>query len=288
MKFFFTKIRHVLEMIKFSHSIFALPFALASLVVASGGRPDPIVVALVILCMVFARNVAMSFNRLVDAKIDAKNPRTQSRHIPQGLLSKKFVALFILCNAGAFVGTTYFINPQCFFLSPVALGIICFYSYTKRWTSYAQLFLGLSLAVAPIGAWLAVAGTLSLFPLSLGLAVLFWVAGFDIIYAIQDVEFDKKTALHSLVTRFGITGSLMLARIFHILCLLTLLFLGIHEHFTWGYFGSVSLMASLFAYEHSLVTPHDQSRINAAFFTVNGWIGIIFFAGVLTDVLLIR
>lgn len=274
------KLRQTLEMIKFSHTIFALPFALASMLVAAEGLPSLRTVTLLVLAMVAARSAGMSFNRFIDASLDAKNPRTASRHIPAGILSRRFVLLFSLMSGVLFVASCFLINRVCFLLSPLALGILILYSFTKRWTDWSHLVLGLALGISPPAAWIAVTGTLSLEPVLLGLAVLFWVAGFDVIYATQDYEFDQKEGLHSLVARFGIARALWISRVFHGLALAFLLLFGQGASLGWIYKLTVALIGILFLYEHSLVKPQDLSRVNAAFFNVNGYISLLFLSGV--------
>lgn len=286
MRFLLTKIKHTLELVKFSHSIFALPFALASLFFAANGFPPLKILGLIILAMVFARNTAMAFNRLVDIQIDAKNPRTASRHLPKGLISKRFAVVFIIINILLFVGTTYFFNQLAFVLSPIALAIICLYSLTKRWTHWTQLFLGFALGVSPVGAWIALRGTLDLFPILLGLAVMFWVAGFDIIYATQDYSFDKKEGLKSLVVKLGLPKSLSIAKLFHVICVAILIGLGSWYGFKIYYFLTILIISLFFIYEHHLVKPTNLSRVNAAFFNINGIIGIIFLVGTMIEVVL--
>lgn len=280
----FTKIKHIFELVKFSHSIFALPFALSALFYAEHGFPTLKKLFLIVICMVTARNTAMAFNRLVDAKSDAENPRTAIRHIPQGLLSKNTVTLFIIVNALIFMFTASFFNQLTLFLAPVALLIICGYSYTKRFTHGAQIFLGLSLGIAPASVWIAVTGTLTFFPILMGLGVLFWVAGFDILYATQDYEFDKSKNLKSLVVLCGIPRALILSRIFHLLSILFFTLTGLYGSLSSIYFTAVFLIACGLFYEHSLVKKDDLSRINIAFFTINGLIGMIYFIGSLLDI----
>lgn len=276
----FRKVLQIAEMVKFSHSVFALPFALASMLIASQGLPPARLVLLIVLAMVVLRNAGMSFNRYIDAPFDAKNPRTSSRHIPQGLLSRKFVLAFSLVNAGLFILITSQINSLCFYLSFAAVGIVYLYSLTKRFTDWSHLVLGLVLGISPAAAWIAVTNRIDLPPILLGLAVIFWVAGFDIIYATQDYEFDRSARLHSLVVRLGIGRSLIVSRIFHFLTLVFLFFFGRTLDFGGIYYLTLSLVSFLFFYEHSLVSPKDLSRVNAAFFNVNGFISILFLAGV--------
>ncbi|MBI4410980.1 MAG: UbiA family prenyltransferase [Deltaproteobacteria bacterium] len=279
------KLIYTLEMIRFSHSIFALPFALAALVFAADGLPPLKTVGLIILAMITARNTAMAFNRFADAKIDAKNPRTANRHIPRGSLSRGFVLGFAIINGALFIWIAGLFNPLAFKLSPVALAIIYFYSYTKRFTHFTQLFLGLSLAIAPIGAWIALRGTVELFPILLGLAVMFWVAGFDIFYATQDYHFDKSEGLKSLVVRLGIANALITAKFFHILSMTFFLTIGIVYHLNLFYLTTVMLMGTFLAFEHHLVRPNDLSKVNTAFFTLNGMVGILYLAGTIVTVI---
>ena len=274
------KISNTFEFIKFSHSIFALPFALGAMLIASRGLPSLKTVGLIVLALVFARTAAMAFNRWADAEIDAKNPRTQSRHIPQGELSKGFALSLTAVASIGFILVAYFLGTLCLIFSPFVLAILFFYSYTKRFSDYSQLFLGLALGLAPVGAWIAVNNTIGLFPILIGLAVLLWVAGFDILYATQDYEHDRKNQVHSMVVRYGIPKSLRISRVMHSLSFLILLTLGWLAELTWPYFAGIVLMGILFLYQHSLVKPQDLSRVNAAFFTANGLISLIFLASV--------
>jgi len=276
----FKKIKDTLELIKFSHSIFALPFALGAMLIAARGLPSWRTVGLIILALVFARTAAMAFNRWADSEIDQKNPRTKDRHIPKGTLSKSYVLGLALMSSVGFIGTAYFLGHLCLIFSPLVLAVLFFYSYTKRFSDYSQLFLGLALALAPVGAWIAVNDTIGLFPLLIGLAVLLWVAGFDILYATQDYEHDRQNQIHSMVVRYGIPKALRLARIMHFSSFLILLFLGWLAELIWPYFAGIILMGILFLYQHSLVKPQDLSRVNAAFFTANGLISLIFLASV--------
>ncbi len=236
--------------------------------------------------MVTARNTAMAFNRLVDAQSDAENPRTAIRHIPQGLLSRRAVALFIIVNALVFALTSSFFNNLTLILAPIALMIICGYSYTKRFTHGAQIFLGLSLGIAPASVWIAITGGLTLFPILMGLGVLFWVAGFDILYATQDYEFDKNKGLKSLVVLCGIPRALNLSRIFHALSVLFFILTGLNGGLSLIYFAAVFLIACGLLYEHTLVKKDDLSHINTAFFTVNGLIGMVYLIGSILDIFL--
>lgn len=280
----FTKIKYTVELVKFSHSIFALPFALASVFFASGGFPSSKTLILIILAMITARNTAMAFNRLADATIDSQNPRTSTRHLPQGLLSKKYVTLFVLLNALLFIIISSYFNILTLYLSPIALIIICGYSYMKHLTHASQIFLGAALGIAPIATWIAVTGQLSLFPLLIGMGVLFWVAGFDILYATQDYEFDKKSGLKSLVVWLGIPKGLKLSRFFHAISMVIFLSAGWFQELHLFFYTAILLMGICLAYEHSLVKPHDLSRINMAFFNLNGLVGMLFLAGSIAEV----
>ncbi|PYQ47726.1 MAG: 4-hydroxybenzoate octaprenyltransferase [Acidobacteria bacterium] len=262
------------RMIRFSHSIFALPFALASAAVATGGRVPWRELPWIVVAMVGARSAAMGFNRLADADIDARNPRTALRELPSGRLSRREVWLFVLLSAAALVGASAMLNPLCLALSPLALLIVLGYSYTKRFTSLSHLVLGLALGIAPVGAWLAVRGRFDTAPVVLALAVLAWVAGFDTIYACQDVEFDRREGLRSLPARLGVPRALLVARVLHAaaVALLAALYVLVPLHPV--YLAGVAAVAALLVYEHSLVSPGDLSRVDAAFFAVNGWISV--------------
>ncbi len=269
------------ELVKFSHSVFALPFALAAGWVASEGHPSPKILFLIVLAMVTARNAGMAFNRYLDAELDARNPRTTTRPIPQKVFSKRFVLSFSVLNAILFIIIAGRINPLCFFLSFPTVALLYFYSFTKRFTSLSHLVLGLILGISPIAAWIAVTGEIKFAPVLLGAAVLLWVAGFDVIYATQDDAFDRKESLHSLVVRLGIPQALKLSRLFHVITLGLLLLFGSLLHLGGIYYFSILLISFLFIYEHSLVHPSDLSRVNAAFFKVNGFISILFLCGVI-------
>lgn len=279
-------ISRALTFIRFSHTIFALPFALGSMLVAAGGRPTGRILTLILLCMVFARTAAMVFNRLADWEIDQRNPRTAGRH---QLMTRPAAIALLIGSAAAFVATTAFINPRCFALSPVALVIVGFYSLTKRFTDYTQLFLGLALAVAPVGAWLAVRGTLAWPPLVLAGTVLLWVAGFDLIYATMDYEFDRKAGLRSLVVRYGIPASLRVARGLHAAAMLGLLAFGIVAGLGAWYAAGLALILGAFVYEHRTVGrpgPLDVGAINQAFFASNAFVSAVFVLSVWAGVTL--
>jgi 4-hydroxybenzoate polyprenyltransferase len=272
-------------MVKIEHTLFALPFAFLSAFFAAHGLPNIAQIGWILLAMVGARSAAMAFNRLVDLPFDARNPRTANRALPQKQLSKGFVVVFILASSAVFVFAAAMLNSLALSLSPVALAIIIFYSYMKRFTWTTHFFLGLSLACAPVGAWVAIRGNISQVPLLLGLAVILWVTGFDIIYSCQDVAFDQGERLHSIPKRFGIARALWISGFLHacMVILLALLFLrmglGVLS------LAGLGLVTVLLAYEHSLVRPSDLSRVNAAFFTINGWISVLLFVTTGMDIL---
>ena len=265
------------RMIRFSHSVFALPFALSSAILAAGGGISWRQVAWILVAMVGARSAAMGFNRLADQAIDARNPRTAGRELPRGAISRSEVWVFVAVSAATLVVAAAMLNPLCLALSPVALLIVFGYSYTKRFTALSHVFLGLALGVAPVGAWLAIRGRVEPAPVVLGLAVLFWVAGFDTIYACQDEAFDRAEGLHSLPARLGIPRALALARLFHVIAVTLLAAVYALAPLHPIYLAGVAALAGLLVYEHSLVRAGDLSRIDAAFFTVNGWISLGYF-----------
>jgi 4-hydroxybenzoate polyprenyltransferase len=272
-------------MIRFSHSVFALPFALTAAVLAGREGISARQVFWIVVAMVGARSAAMGMNRLADQDYDARNPRTAGRELPRGVVSRAEVWLFVLVSAAALVLAAGMLNPVCLALSPVALAIVFGYSYTKRFTSLSHLVLGLALAVAPVGAWIAIRGDIGWPPIVLGLAVLFWVAGFDAIYACQDVDVDRREGLHSLAARFGVAGALRWAKVFHALAvsLLVLLYFLVPLHPL--YLAGVAAVAGLLAFEHSLVRPDDLSRVMQAF-NLNGWVSMGYFGCTLLAVLL--
>lgn len=272
-------------MIKWEHSIFALPFALCGAMLAANGIPPAHQLIWIVIAMVAARSAAMSFNRVADARIDAANPRTRMRAIPAGLLTSNFVWSFVIVSSAIFVVAAWELNRVALLLSPVALGILFLYSYTKRWTRWSHVVLGFALGIAPAAAWIAVRGSLDPRILLLTGAVTFWVGGFDVLYACQDFDFDKQTGLHSIPRYCGIGNALWIARAFHLvmLCLLSAL--------VWAFgLGPVAMagvlaVLVLLAYEHSLVSENDLSKLNAAFFTMNGVIAVVFFIFVAADLL---
>ncbi|MFO7577066.1 MAG: UbiA-like polyprenyltransferase [Pelovirga sp.] len=283
------RIKTLLEMIKFSHTVFAFPFALMGVVLASlasGRAPGIGQVFWICVAMVGARSAAMGLNRLIDARIDADNPRTADRHIPSGKVSMTEALLFVLIASAVFFFAAWMLNPLCFRLAPVALALFILYAYCKRFTHYAHVVLGLCLAAAPIGAWIALRGDLGWPVIALGLAVLFWVAGFDIFYALQDYDFDVKAGLHSIPSRLGKDKAFFLVRVFHALMVLFLLLVMPGSGLGWIYFSGVLVVAGLLLYEHSLVRPDDLSRLDAAFFNMNGYISVTIFLFTLVDALI--
>ena len=271
-----TSTRRTLDMIKFEHSIFALPFALLGALLAAHGWPGVSKLLWIIIAMVGARSAAMTFNRIVDQKIDAENPRTRQRHLPAGLLSRPFAWGFFAVSSAVFIVAAWKLNHLAFALSPLALGWICFYSLTKRFTSLSHIVLGVALGIAPAAAWIAVRGSLAPQILPLTGAVVLWVAGFDILYACQDYEFDRaRASLHSIPKSLGIGRSLQLARVFHVVMLGLLIWLLKLSGLGAVAWIGLALVAGLLWYEHSLVKPDDLSKMNAAFFTVNGYIGML-------------
>jgi len=265
------------RMIRFSHSVFALPFALASAVIAAGSGISWRRVAWILVAMVGARSAAMGFNRLADQDLDARNPRTAGRELPRGAISRAEVWVFVVASAATLVAAAAMLNPLCLALSPLALLVVFGYSYTKRFTALSHVFLGLALALAPVGAWLAIRGRFEAPPVVLGLAVLFWVAGFDTIYACQDEAFDRAEGLHSLPARLGTRRALVVARLFHVIAVALLAAVSALVPLHPVYLAGVAVVAALLFYEHSLVHADDLSRIDAAFFTVNGWISLGYF-----------
>jgi len=265
------------RMIKFSHSLFALPFALTSVVLAAGRGVQLWQLSWILVAMVGARSAAMGFNRLVDQEFDAANPRTAGRELPRGVLSRAEVWAFVAVSAAGLVLAAAMLNPLCLALSPVALAIVFGYSYTKRFTALSHVVLGLALGVAPVGAWLAIQGSFSVVPVVLGLAVLAWVAGFDTIYSCQDAAFDREAGLHSLPARLGVSRALQIARGLHVAAAALLAAIYWLTPLHPVYLAGVAGVVALLVYEHSLVRPDDLRRVDAAFFAVNGWISVGYF-----------
>jgi len=312
-------VKKYLSLIKFSHTIFAMPFALIGFtlglfymgVISVDGVQSPLpgwhqatlsgrelnegewtfaVLArkflLVVGCMIFARSAAMAFNRYLDRQFDAKNPRTAIREIPAGILKADRVLLFTIVCSVLFMVCCWFINRLCFFLSPVALFVILFYSYTKRFTPLCHLVLGLGLSLAPIGAFLAVTGQFALLPILFSFAVIFWVSGFDIIYALQDEEFDKTNQLHSIPAWLGKASALRVSEVLHVLSAACVISAGVYGHFHWLYWMGVAVFVGMLVYQHSVVKPNDLRRVNLAFMTANGIASVVFAVFVIADLFL--
>lgn len=299
-------VKNYLSLIKFSHTIFAMPFALIGFCLAarerlvvfftgfyrdmlpsywssSARKPLWELFLLVLLCMIFARSAAMAFNRYLDRKFDEKNPRTAIREIPSGIITPKNALAFTIINCVLFVAATFFINPICFYLSPVALFVVLFYSYTKRFTALCHLVLGVGLSLAPIGAYLAVTGQFDWLPLLFSFAVIFWVSGFDIIYALQDEEFDRNNQLHSIPAALGKKNALRVSELLHLLSAAAVIGAGFYGNFAWLYWIGVAVFAGMLIYQHSVVKPHDLRRVNLAFMTANGIASVVFAVFVILD-----
>lgn len=280
------------RLIRFSHTVFALPFALASVALAWPTHPlNPRTLIWILVAMVGARSAAMSFNRLADRKMDALNPRTRGWELPQGKVKVWEASLLTALASLVFIYAAYQLNPLCFALSPIAVGIIFFYSLTKRFTWMSHLFLGLSLSMAPMGAWLAVSGAPGssadlLTPFLLGLAVLFWLAGFDVIYSLQDLDFDRNHGLFSIPVRFGVAWGLRLSSLFHLLTVIFLALVGLSAGLGIVYWSGMAAAALILFWEHRLVKPNDLSRINRAFFDFNAYVSVGYFLTTLGDLVL--
>jgi 4-hydroxybenzoate polyprenyltransferase len=316
-----TTVKKYLSLVKFSHTIFAMPFALigfvlgvhsiirvaisqngSSSVYGSTGIPLPgfvpitfeastfslfLLFFLVILCMIFARSAAMAFNRWADASWDAQNPRTAIREIPKGIITPNNALAFVIVNCVLFITATFFINRLCFYLSPIALLVVLGYSYTKRFTPLCHLILGVGLALAPIGAYIAVTGKFALLPILFSFAVLFWVSGFDIIYALQDEEFDRSNKLHSMPVYLGKAKALRLSEMLHVLSAVMVLWAGKYGQFGWLYWIGAVVFCGMLIYQHSVVKPNDLRRVNLAFMTANGIASVVFAVFVIADLLLL-
>lgn len=305
-------VKKYLSLIKFSHTIFAMPFAMIGFCLGvfsvisipkehyAPGTPhfalpawkaatiEPasllLLFVLVVLCMIFARSAAMAFNRWLDAKYDALNPRTAIREIPAGIISGKNALIFTIANCILFVACCFFINTACLILAPIALFVILFYSYTKRFTALCHLVLGVGLSLAPIGAYLAVTGKFDLLPVIFSFTVLFWVSGFDIIYALQDEEFDKSQKLHSIPAALGKSKALRVSELLHLLAALCVVFAGFYGGFGWLYWIGVAVFIGMLIYQHSIVKPTDLGKVNIAFMTANGIASVVFAVFVLLDI----
>jgi 4-hydroxybenzoate polyprenyltransferase len=297
-------VKNYLSLVKFSHTIFAMPFAMIGFFlgmkyfIGDGlfynenfrGLYNGFLIfdfILVLFCMITARSAAMAFNRYLDRNFDAKNPRTAIREIPRGIISANNALIFTIVSCIFFVVACFFINKICFYLSPVALFIILFYSYTKRFTPLCHLVLGLGLSLAPIGAYLAVTGKFDLLPILFSFAVIFWVSGFDIIYALQDIEFDKSQNLYSVPTALGKIKALRVSELLHMLSTTCVVVAGIYGDFHWLYWVGIAVFVGMLIYQHSIVKPNDLSRVNIAFMTANGIASVVFGALVIADLLII-
>jgi len=280
------KISVYLRMIKFSHSIFALPFAFTSALIAASGMPSLRQIIWIIVAMVGARSGAMGLNRIIDMKIDSANPRTAGRELPRGVISVAEAVLFVGVSFGLLIFAAYMLNPLCLTLSPVAIAVLFLYSYTKRFTWVSHFVLGLSISAAPLGAWIAVKGSFAPEIIPLGLTVIFWLAGFDVLYALQDIDFDRNYGLYSIPRRFGIKKSLLLARFFHGVSFSFLVTTGVIFGLSGIYWVGMAVVACLFLYEHSLIRENDLSRLDMAFFNMNGYISVAVFVFTALDVLL--
>ena len=279
-----------LSLVKFSHTIFALPFALIgfALAVLYSGQYlfDWRILLLMLACMVTARNAAMAFNRYLDRRFDAKNPRTAMREVPAGVITPKSALTFTIINVLLFITATWFINPLCFYLSPVAIFVVLFYSYTKRFTALCHIVLGVGLALAPIGAYLTITGKFDPVPLFFSFIVLTWVSGFDIIYALQDEEFDRDHQLNSIPAALGKKNALMVSNLLHVISAALIIGVGFYAGFHWVYWIGAAIVLSLLVYQHTLVKPNDLSKVNLAFGTTNGIISMVFAVFTITDLLL--
>lgn len=302
-----TTIKNYLSLVKFSHTIFAMPFAIIGFVL--GGTCNfnilsqqlnsnislsdyfvheiGIKLFLVIVCMITARSAAMAFNRYLDRSFDAKNPRTAIREIPKGIISANSALRFVIINCVVFIVATYFINTICFYLSPVALFVILFYSYTKRFTALCHLVLGISLSLAPIGAYLAVTGSFALLPILFSFAVVFWVSGFDIIFALQDVEFDQSQKLYSIPAVLGVSKALHVSELLHFFSASCVIAAGYLGSFGWLYWLGVAIFIGMLIYQHAIVKPNDLSKVNIAFMTANGIASVVFALFVIADVFIL-
>lgn len=284
----FARIKIFLEMIKFSHTVFALPFALTGALLAARGIPSSGQLFWILMAMIGARTAAMGLNRVIDAEIDARNPRTATRAIPAGTLSKSIVVVFILLSVVLMLYAAARLNPLCLKLAPIAIFFLVLYSYCKRFTSLAHVVLGLCLGAAPVGAWIAIRGAVELPALLLGAAVLLWVAGFDILYALQDLEFDRSAGLHSIPVKLGVNGSLWMARLFSLAMVVLLVWLCLLLNMGGFFIAGITCSAGLLLYEHWLLRNGDLAQLDLAFFTMNGYISIIIFVATLLETVTTR
>ncbi len=290
-------VKNYLSLVKFSHTIFAMPFAMIGFVLgvihheSQGFDSTPwyyrygLKLILVIFCMITARSAAMGYNRYLDRDFDAKNPRTAKREIPAGVISPQNAMAFIIGSCVLFITATYCINNLCFYLSPIALFVILFYSYTKRFTALCHLVLGIGLSLAPIGAFLAVTGTFSLLPILFSLSVVFWVSGFDIIFALQDIDFDQSQQLYSIPAVVGTSKGLRISELLHFLSATCVIVAGVYGYFHWLYWVGVILFIGMLIYQHTIVKPNDFSKVNIAFMTANGIASVVFAVFVIADLI---
>jgi len=281
----FEKIALYLKMIKFSHSIFALPFAFTGALLAASGIPSAKQIFWIVVAMVAARSGAMGLNRIIDRKIDAANPRTANRELPSGKIKPSSAILFAVISFAVLIFAAYMLNPLCLKLSPLAIAVLFIYSYTKRFTWLSHIVLGIAISAAPVGAWIAVRGTFNAEILPVAFAVVFWLAGFDVLYALQDVEFDRSLGLYSIPAKFGIKDALLFSRVFHLITWGLLAVTGIIFDLGIFYWIGMAVAGGLFIYEHSLVNANDLSRLDMAFFNMNGYISITVFVFTLLDYL---
>jgi 4-hydroxybenzoate polyprenyltransferase len=280
------KVRLLIELVKFEHTVFALPFALISAGVAARGFPSPWQLTWILVAMVGARTSAMAFNRIADFAYDVRNPRTAARPLPSGRLSLFAAWAATALGAALLVLAARMLNPLAFYLSPVALAVIWSYSFTKRFTSLTHILLGVCLAIAPVGAWVAIRGAFALEPIVLGLAVVMWTAGFDIIYACQDVEFDRREKLFSVPARFGISAALAVSNAFHIVMFLALIWFWRIAHMGPAFALGLAVVGGALVYQHAIVKAGDLSRVNEAFFTANGFLSVVLFLSAAADIAL--
>ncbi len=280
----FKSIKNYLSLIKFSHTVFAMPFAMIGFTLALLKYPPPepvnwpVLLIKVVLCMVFARSAAMAFNRYLDRRYDAMNPRTATREVPAGIIKPEHALAFTIINSALFIATTWLINESCFYLSVIALFVILFYSYTKRFTALCHIVLGIGLSLSPIGAFLAVTNHFELLPVLISLSVVTWVSGFDIIYALQDEEFDRSNKLHSIPALLGKKNALAVSTTLHILSAAFIIYAGAIGPFHWLYWLGAVFYVSMLMYQHMLVKPNDLSKVNMAFANTNGFASVIFAA----------
>jgi len=287
--------KNYVSLVKFSHTIFAMPFAMIGFFLGLQSPDRPIYTTteiivkfiLVLVCMVSARSAAMAFNRYLDRNIDAKNPRTKVREIPAGVIKASSAQSFVIINCTVFIVATFFINRICFYLSPIALFVILFYSYTKRITPLCHLVLGLGLALAPIGAYLAVTGVFNILPILFGLSVICWTGGFDIIYALQDIDFDQSQQLYSIPSKLGKKNALTVSILLHVLSAFFVVYAGVIGNFHWLYWVGIAVFIGMLVYQHSIVSPNDLSRVNIAFMTANGIASVVFGVLVIADLFIL-